>query len=38
MVAGKAPLTADAAKLARDSIDSGRALKALTRLVEVSNG
>ncbi|MGH6925560.1 MAG: anthranilate phosphoribosyltransferase [Propylenella sp.] len=38
MVAGKAELTEDAAKLARQSIDSGRALKALDRLVEVSNG
>jgi anthranilate phosphoribosyltransferase len=37
MVAGKAALTEDAAKLARASIDSGRALKALERLVEVSN-
>jgi anthranilate phosphoribosyltransferase len=37
MVSGKAALTADAAKLARASIDSGRALTALTRLVEVSN-
>ena len=37
MVAGKAALTADAAKLARDSIDSGAALKALDRLVQVSN-
>ena len=38
MVAGKAELTEDAAKLARKSIDSGGALKALERLVEVSNG
>jgi len=38
MVAGKAALTEDGAKLARESIDSGRALKALERLVEVSNG
>jgi len=38
MVAGKAELTEDAAKLARQSIDSGGALKALERLVEVSNG
>ncbi len=38
MVAGKAELTEDAANLARQSIDSGRALKALERLVEVSNG
>jgi anthranilate phosphoribosyltransferase len=37
MVAGKAALTQDAATLARQSIDSGRALKALERLVEVSN-
>jgi anthranilate phosphoribosyltransferase len=38
MVAGRAALTEDAAKLARSSIDSGRALKALERLVAVSNG
>jgi anthranilate phosphoribosyltransferase len=38
MVAGKAALTEDASKLARQTIDSGRALKALDRLVEVSNG
>ena len=38
MVAGKAALTEDAAKLARESIDSGRALSALDRLVQVSNG
>jgi anthranilate phosphoribosyltransferase len=38
MVAGRAELTEDAAKLARESIDSGRALQALERLVEVSNG
>jgi anthranilate phosphoribosyltransferase len=38
MVAGKAELTEDAAKLARESIDSGRALAALDRLVAVSNG
>jgi anthranilate phosphoribosyltransferase len=38
MVAGKAALTQDAAKLARETIDSGRALKALDRLIEVSNG
>jgi anthranilate phosphoribosyltransferase len=37
MVAGKAELTEDAAKLARQSIDSRNALKALERLVEVSN-
>jgi anthranilate phosphoribosyltransferase len=37
MVAGKAALTEDGAKLARESIDSGRALKALERLVDVSN-
>ena len=37
MVAGKASLTADAAGLARESIDSGRARAALERLVEVSN-
>ena len=38
MVAGKAALTPDAASLARESIDSGRALAALDRLVAVSNG
>jgi anthranilate phosphoribosyltransferase len=38
MVAGKASLTAEAANLARESIDSGKALAALERLVEVSNG
>ena len=38
MVAGKAALTQDGAKLARESIDSGRALRALERLVQVSNG
>ena len=38
MVAGKAALTADAASLARKSIDSGAALEALERLVAVSNG
>lgn len=38
IVAGKASLTADAATLARQSIDSGRALKALEKLVAVSNG
>jgi anthranilate phosphoribosyltransferase len=38
MVAGKAALTQDGAKLARESIDSGRALRALERLVRVSNG
>lgn len=38
MVAGKAELTEDGATLARQSIDSGQALKALERLVEVSNG
>jgi anthranilate phosphoribosyltransferase len=37
MVAGRAALLEDAAKLAREAIDSGRALKALQRLVEVSN-
>jgi anthranilate phosphoribosyltransferase len=37
MVAGKAALTQDGAKLARESIDSGRALRALERLVQVSN-
>ncbi len=37
MVAGKATLIADAARLARESIDSGRALAALDRLVAVSN-
>jgi anthranilate phosphoribosyltransferase len=37
MVAGKAALTSEAAALARQSIDSGRALQALERLVEVSN-
>ena len=38
MVAGKAARTADAATMARESIDSGRALAALDRLVAVSNG
>jgi anthranilate phosphoribosyltransferase len=38
MVAGKAALTHDAARIARDSIDSGRAKRALERLVAVSNG
>jgi anthranilate phosphoribosyltransferase len=38
MVAGKAELTEDATTLARHSIESGQALKALERLVEVSNG
>ena len=38
MVAGKAALTADGAKLARKSIDFGAALKALEKLVAVSNG
>ena len=38
MVAGKAALTQDASKLARQTIDSGKALKALDRLIEVSNG
>ena len=38
IVAGKAALTTDAASLARESIDSGRALQALDRLVAVSNG
>jgi anthranilate phosphoribosyltransferase len=38
MVAGKAALTQDGAKLARESIDSGRARQALERLVQVSNG
>jgi anthranilate phosphoribosyltransferase len=37
IVAGKAALTQDAADLARESIDSGRALAALDRLVQVSN-
>lgn len=37
IVAGKASLTADAAKLARESIDSGKALKALDGLIAVSN-
>jgi anthranilate phosphoribosyltransferase len=37
MVAGKAALLMDAADLARQSIDSGAALKALDRLVAVSN-
>jgi anthranilate phosphoribosyltransferase len=37
MVAGKAALTSDGAKLARESIDSGAALKALDALVAVSN-
>jgi anthranilate phosphoribosyltransferase len=38
MVAGKVELIEDAAKLARDSIDTGQALNALERLVQVSNG
>ncbi len=38
MVAGKASLTQDGAKLARESIDSGRARGALDRLIAVSNG
>jgi anthranilate phosphoribosyltransferase len=38
IVAGKTALTQDAADLARESIDSGRALAALDRLVQVSNG
>ena len=37
IVAGKAALTADAAKLARESIDSGKALRALENLIAVSN-
>jgi anthranilate phosphoribosyltransferase len=37
IVAGKAQLLADAAALARDAIESGRARNALDRLVEVSN-
>jgi anthranilate phosphoribosyltransferase len=37
MVVGKAQLTREGADLARESIDSGRALAALERLVEVSN-
>ena len=37
MVAGRASLTGEAADLARESIASGKALKALERLVEVSN-
>jgi anthranilate phosphoribosyltransferase len=37
MVAGKATLTQDAAKLARESLDSGRARAALERLIAVSN-
>jgi anthranilate phosphoribosyltransferase len=37
IVAGKAQLLSDAAALARDSIESGRARNALDRLVEVSN-
>jgi anthranilate phosphoribosyltransferase len=37
MVAGKASLTEDAAKLARQSLDSGHALAALERLIDVSN-
>jgi anthranilate phosphoribosyltransferase len=37
MVAGKAALVAEGASLARESIDSGRALQALEHLVEVSN-
>ena len=38
MVAGEAALTQDGANMARESIDSGRALRALERLVQVSNG
>ena len=38
MVAGKAALTHDSADLARQSIDSGAALKALDKLIAVSNG
>jgi anthranilate phosphoribosyltransferase len=37
VVAGKARLAAEAADLARDSLDSGRALAALERLIEVSS-
>ncbi len=37
MVAGKADLTEDATTLARQSIESGNALKALDRLVDISN-
>ncbi len=38
MVAGKSALLSDAADRARESIDSGAALKALDKLVAVSNG
>jgi anthranilate phosphoribosyltransferase len=38
MVAGKSGLLSDAADRARESIDSGAALKALDKLVAVSNG
>jgi anthranilate phosphoribosyltransferase len=38
MVAGRTALTSEAADLARESIDSGRALATLDRLVQVSNG
>lgn len=38
IVAGKAALMSDGAQLARKSLDSGAALKALDRLVAVSNG
>ena len=38
VVAGKVPLIADGVALARQSIDSGSARKALERLVAVSNG
>ena len=37
LVAGRTALTAEAADMARNSIDSGRALAALDRLIEVSN-
>jgi anthranilate phosphoribosyltransferase len=38
MVSGRASLTEDAANLARKSIETGKALGALERLVQVSNG
>jgi anthranilate phosphoribosyltransferase len=37
VVAGRTLLTHEAADMARESIDSGRARQALERLVEVSN-
>jgi anthranilate phosphoribosyltransferase len=38
IVAGKARLITEGVNIARESIDSGRALKALDTLVTVSNG